>query len=1109
MMVTCVEQGLQDRTWDFLIANNGSVPFTISSAGLAIRIWVYESQLRCSALTGSNGNVYNSSGVQVGAMQLTGNIYNKNTSMTEIDESSTHKANQYGTISITYQTGVSVIPAGGWMQGFAIYETSAGECGNTAGNWDNFADDYSGLPATQTSCTGSQSGPYFDDHHFALYSNGTLLQEVKSGGTDDPQSGFPPGGGTCTPTMTSTNTKTLTPTSTPTFTKTFSATPTYTPTKTPTSSVNTPTFTKTPTPTFTNTLTPSPSSTNSFTPTPTYTKSSTPTPTFTKTFTPSATFTNSFTPSPTFTNSFTPTPTYTKSYTPSPTFTNSLTPTPTYTKSFTPSPTVTYSFTPTPPSSTCLDFGGIFAGPGALGSSGLVGLAMDNSNNVYAADNDIVVLGSTGVPGNPIGNGVLVDPQGIAVDSLHQTIYTVDATLGKVYAFGFNGMPKWSTNALPGGGQLETPLGVTLDGNGNVWVTDSDLNEAVEYSMLGAPETAIGGGVLSFPEGIAVDGHGDVFVGNGNDEDIVEFNPSYAVSQAFSGNGTVDDPYQLQFDGNGNLWVADDINNQVEEFNGQGSLLYVLNGPSQGTGALQSPMGLAVAPNGALFVAENGNQTIEEFGPCGTPTVTMTFTPAPTVSLCLQLDMTFSQLGNPGGVVVDGQGNIYVDEEGSSKVDVFAPNGNWARSFPTGANPWGMVQGSNGDLYVAEFSQSRVEVFNPASGASVSLIGVGQLVSPMGVALDGSGNVYVGDYGGGRAMEFPATGNPVTFGQGLFSNPGGVAVNNLGDIYFGDYSGTQIRAFHGGTPSTPFKSWSGVSEPTQMRFDTGGFLWETDRGTEQILVWDPNNTGAPVTTVPQTLGHFDSLLGHTADIQGNLYVADWGAGQLDKLSPCGDVPTVTPTATTGPTPCLSLGISWTNNLSTSLGIFYGRDGKVYVMNFGLAQIQVFSPEGAPLSSFGAPGAGPAQFNSPYGGILQGRDGNIYVGDNGNNRITVVDTQGNPAGVTFIGAGQGAPWGQAFGPADNLYVTYPAGNKVLEYRTDGTLIRQFGSGAPGPILNQLNTPQAVAVDAQGNVYVWEAGVQRIQVFNSQGAAQRTWNTSGLNLYQMKFDSQGFL
>jgi hypothetical protein len=207
LQVACVQQSNQERRWALKIVNNSSSPLTLQGANLAFRVWVFESALRCVVVEGDNGDVFTSAGVRVGPTQLVGNVYSPDVSMPEFDESATHKANQYGTVPLTYQSGVSVIPAGGWIQDLVVGATAGGSC-NPSGNWDNFNDDYSGLPNGQTACNGNTSGPYFEDHHFALYVNGVLEQEFLPGGAQDPNSGVAPGGGTCTPTFTPTNTPT-------------------------------------------------------------------------------------------------------------------------------------------------------------------------------------------------------------------------------------------------------------------------------------------------------------------------------------------------------------------------------------------------------------------------------------------------------------------------------------------------------------------------------------------------------------------------------------------------------------------------------------------------------------------------------------------------------------------------------------------------------------------------------------------------------------------------------------------------------------------------------------------------------------------------------------
>jgi hypothetical protein len=211
LQVTCQETGAQDRRYYVKIFNRGTSDISFQNLNLTMKVWVYEPELRCLTVCGQNGDVYNSSGAKIGTAVIQGNVYSNFVTQPLYIENSSHKSNQEGTYSFIYQSGQSTIPAGGWVQGFQIIFSSA--CGGLSegnkinkfvydgkfyygvpvvsdavhevppgsiiaddgmiamgsGNWDNFNDDYSGLPLGQSSCGGNIAGPYYDDHHFAKY----------------------------------------------------------------------------------------------------------------------------------------------------------------------------------------------------------------------------------------------------------------------------------------------------------------------------------------------------------------------------------------------------------------------------------------------------------------------------------------------------------------------------------------------------------------------------------------------------------------------------------------------------------------------------------------------------------------------------------------------------------------------------------------------------------------------------------------------------------------------------------------------------------------------------------------------------------------------------
>ena len=185
-------------------------------------------------------------------------------------------------------------------------------------------------------------------------------------------------------------------------------------------------------------------------------------------------------------------------------------------------------------------------------------------------------------------------------------------------------------------------------------------------------------------------------------------------------------------------------------------------------------------------------------------------------------------------------------------------------------------------------------------------------------------------------------------------------------------------------------------------------------------------------------------------------------------------------------------------LNASYDVEVASSGDVYVADLNNDRMLTYSSSGAFLRTWGwgvadgsnsfqictsscqagIPGAGDGQFNGPRR-VAVDAGGNVYVSDLNNNRIEKFSSSG-----TFL-----RTWG--WGVAD--------GSNAFQICTSSCQAGIHGSGA-----GQLWTPQGVAVDSSGNVYVADWNNARVQEFSSSGAFLRTWGwgvADGSNAFQV--------
>ena len=196
------------------------------------------------------------------------------------------------------------------------------------------------------------------------------------------------------------------------------------------------------------------------------------------------------------------------------------------------------------------------------------GLALDQSDNLYAAGMNIIQLNSSGT----------------------ETAASYSPGTNQMFAFS-----------------------LAFDSAGTLFAGDTSGNAIWKFNSAGGTGTVFATlGASAMPQGLAFDSAGNLYVANAGSDPVNPIPPTIeefgtnGVGKVFASSG-LNRPYGLAFDSAGNLYVANRGNNTIEVFDVSGV------GKVFADSGLDQPCGLAFGSDGDLYVANYGNGTIEKF----------------------------------------------------------------------------------------------------------------------------------------------------------------------------------------------------------------------------------------------------------------------------------------------------------------------------------------------------------------------------------------------------------------------------------------------------------------------------------------------------------------
>jgi sugar lactone lactonase YvrE len=220
---------------------------------------------------------------------------------------------------------------------------------------------------------------------------------------------------------------------------------------------------------------------------------------------------------------------------------------------------------------------------------------------------------------------------------------------------------------LPAGTKWEGVISVDPASNGDLWVFHRGAPPILRFDSSGKVVKSFGEGMFVQPHGMTVDRDGNVWVtdaqikdGKGNQ--VLKFNPDGKLLMALGkagvaggGNDVFSGPCDVAIAPNGDIFVADghiaDVPvNRVMKFSKDGKFIKAWGKRGSGPGEFDTPHSIAIDSRGRIFVADRSNSRIQIFDQDGR-----------------FLDQ-WKQFGRPSGVYIDRNDNMIVaDSQSNSK----------------------------------------------------------------------------------------------------------------------------------------------------------------------------------------------------------------------------------------------------------------------------------------------------------------------------------------------------------------------------------------------------------------------------------------------------------
>jgi sugar lactone lactonase YvrE len=586
--------------------------------------------------------------------------------------------------------------------------------------------------------------------------------------------------------------------------------------------------------------------------------------------------------------------------------------------------------------------------------------------------------------------------------------------------------------------------------------------------------------------------------------------------------------YQWQFNGT-------NLPGLITTVAGNGTMSYSGDGGPATEAELNYPDHMAIDASGNLFIADQENMRVRQVRANGIIT-----TVAGNGIQGYAGDggqATNAELSGPVGVAVDTTGNLFIADGGNDLVREVRTNGIITTVAGNGtagysgdgipatnaefAYPCDVVVDASGRLFIADFGNNRIRevgtngiITTVAGNGARGFFGDGgpateaELSGPIGVAVDATGNLFIADQDNDRIREVGTNGIITTVagnGTSGFSGDGGsatnaelggigaVALDTVGNLFIADTYNQRIREVVSGRPMLVLTDVSGANG-----------------GSYEVVVSNPSGsiTSSIVTLVvllPPAVGTEPQSQAVAIGGNATLSITATGTAPFDYQWFFDGAPLQNQTNTTLQLSAVAFTNAGAYNVVVT-NLYGSATSAVAVVSVGLPPAITTQPAsqtdlaGSNASfSVAVSGAGPFTYQWQFDGTNLPNLITTVAGDG----IEGYSGDGGPA----TDAELYSPQGVAVDASGKLFIADTDNYRIRRVRTNGIITTVAGDGIEGysgdgglSISAKLSYPSGVAVDASGNLFIADTDNNRIRKVGTNGiittvAGNGTYGYSG--------------